>query len=83
MSWKLVSRWLVAAVSVSAVTVGAWGAVPDEALDALRPDADAKDFAIASAPRVFQFPRDHGKNLLRRRSPAASEGVVCRLCHRR
>ena len=34
------------------------GAVPDQDLDALRGNADG--FAIASQPREFEFPRDHG-----------------------
>jgi predicted secreted hydrolase len=36
------------------------GAVPDEALDALRPGPGSQGFSVAGPPHDFQFPRDHG-----------------------
>lgn len=54
-----ITRALVAAASLIAGV--ALGAVPDEALDALRPDAGGpQGFPFAAAPRRFEFPRDHG-----------------------
>ena len=50
---------LAAAVAAGLAPV-ALGAVPDEALDALRPGAGTQEFPIAGPPHVFEFPRDHG-----------------------
>lgn len=50
-----------AVAAISAVGTTASAAVPDAALDALRPDTQGQSgFSIAAAPRVFEFPRDHG-----------------------
>lgn len=52
---------LVAISAAGALGTTAYAAVPDSALDALRPDAAGQNgFAIAAAPRAFEFPRDHG-----------------------
>jgi predicted secreted hydrolase len=58
-------RTLVAVmlVALSSVAVALAAAVPDEALDALRPSAQGPagdGFAIAAAPHSFVFPLDHG-----------------------
>lgn len=50
---------LLAAVLLT--VLAAHGAVPDQALDALRAGAQGQEgFSIAAAPRSFVFPRDHG-----------------------
>lgn len=54
-------RGLVATVLFAIAAAAAFGAVPDEALDALRPSAQGQDgFSNAATPREFEFPRDHG-----------------------
>jgi predicted secreted hydrolase len=55
----LIAGVLLASLSVAAVVYAA--AVPDTALDALRPDAQGQGgFEVAGAPRTFEFPRDQG-----------------------
>jgi predicted secreted hydrolase len=71
----LVAFGAVVAIGVAGAVGGvAYAAVPDAALDALRPDAQGQSglatppasrrslagFAVAAAPRVFEFPQDHG-----------------------
>jgi predicted secreted hydrolase len=52
---------LVAIAAAGALGTTASAAVPDAALDALRPNATGQSrFAIAAAPRVFEFPLDYG-----------------------
>ena len=57
------TRALFAAGLLAAVllTVIAHGAVPGQALDALRAGAQGQEgFSVAAAPRSFEFPRDQG-----------------------
>jgi predicted secreted hydrolase len=57
MRWRSVGA-LLAALVLAAVALGA---VPDEALDTLRPAGQGQGgFAVAAAPRTFEFPRDQG-----------------------
>jgi predicted secreted hydrolase len=60
MRWKATMCRLIAAPLLASIALVAGSAVPDEALDALRPGTDARGFAIAATPRAFEFPRDHG-----------------------
>ncbi len=54
-------RRIRAVLAAHLVAAGALGAVPDEALDALRPGAQGPEgFAVAAAPVTFEFPRDQG-----------------------
>jgi predicted secreted hydrolase len=54
-------RLAVALAAVMLFAAAVVAAVPDEALDALRPRAQGQEgFAVAAAPRSFEFPRDHG-----------------------
>lgn len=58
MRWGLFALALPGVFAAAAV---ASGAVPDEALDALRPGAQGEGgFAVAAAPLTFEFPRDQG-----------------------
>jgi predicted secreted hydrolase len=51
----------VAIVAAALCGGAASAAVPDAALDVLRPDVQGQaEFAIAAAPRAFEFPQDHG-----------------------
>ncbi len=58
MTRALFGAGLLAAVLV---IMAAHGAVPDQALDALRAGAPGQEgFALAAAPHAFEFPRDDG-----------------------